>query len=189
MVITIEPQGITIQNVGGPDRSISAADINRCELLISRHYRNRRLGEYLKELDMTEGRSTGIPTIQNVLKANGSPRAILVTDDDRTFFRLTIPCHEAAGNIIADIAEKDKKQKGTLESTPENTPVSTLKGTPKQIFELLAIEPTLTIAEIAGRLNLNRRGVVKHFNKLKSLGIIRRVGPNKGGHWEIINET
>jgi len=33
------------------------------ELLISKRYRNRRLGEYLKELEMTEGRSTGIPTI------------------------------------------------------------------------------------------------------------------------------
>lgn len=30
VVITVEPDGITIQNVGGPDRSISAADISRC---------------------------------------------------------------------------------------------------------------------------------------------------------------
>lgn len=86
VVITIEPQGITIQNVGGPDRSISAADISRCEVLVSKRYRNRRLGEYLKELDLTEGRSTGIPTIQNVLMNNGSPRANVVTDEERTFF-------------------------------------------------------------------------------------------------------
>ena len=86
VVITIEPQGITIQNVGGPDRSISAADISRCEVLVSKRYRNRRLGEYLKELDLTEGRSTGIPTIQNVLVNNGSPRANVVTDEERTFF-------------------------------------------------------------------------------------------------------
>ena len=71
-------------------------------------YKLSQLGEYLKELELTEGRSTGIPTIQNVLKANGSPRAIVVTDDDRTFFRITIPCHEAAGNIIADIATREK---------------------------------------------------------------------------------
>ena len=108
VVITVEPDGITIQNVGGPDRSISAADISRCELLVSKRYRNRRLGEYLKELNMTEGRSTGIPTIQHALEANGSPRATIVTDDERTFFRIFIPCHEAAGNIIADIAKKDE---------------------------------------------------------------------------------
>lgn len=28
----------------------------------------------------------------------------IATDEDRTFFRITIPCHEAAGDIIADIA-------------------------------------------------------------------------------------
>lgn len=89
VVITVEPDDITIQNVGGPDRSISAADISRCEILVPKRYRNRRLGEYLKELDMTEGRSMGIPTIQNVLENNGSPHATVVTDEDRTFFRIT----------------------------------------------------------------------------------------------------
>ena len=43
---------------------------------------------------------------ENVLKANGSPRAIVVTDEERTFFRITIPCHEAAGIIIDGIANK-----------------------------------------------------------------------------------
>jgi len=28
---------------------------------VSRRYRNRRIGEFLKELNLTEGRSTGIP--------------------------------------------------------------------------------------------------------------------------------
>lgn len=78
-------------------RSGTSSIIAKGEILVSRRYRNRRLGEYLKELDMTEGRSTGIPTIQNVLENNGSPRATVITDEDRTFFRITIPCHEAAG--------------------------------------------------------------------------------------------
>ena len=30
VVITVEPDSITIQNVGGPDRSISAAAFSRC---------------------------------------------------------------------------------------------------------------------------------------------------------------
>lgn len=120
VVITVEPDSITIQNVGGPDRSISAADISRCEILVSKRYRNRRLGEYLKELDMTEGRSTGIPTIQNVLENNGSPRATVVTDEDRTFFRITIPCQEAAGNIIADIAQQRRFREGIKARCTQN---------------------------------------------------------------------
>lgn len=61
--------------------------------LRSRRYRNRRLGEFLKELDLTEGRATGIPTIQDELKANGSPKATIETDEERTYFLIDIPCH------------------------------------------------------------------------------------------------
>ena len=61
--ITIEPERITILSHSGPDRSISMAAIKEAKILRSRRYRNRRLGEFLKELDLTEGRATGIPTI------------------------------------------------------------------------------------------------------------------------------
>lgn len=65
--ITIEPSGISILNCPGPDRSISKEDIEKGDMLKSRRYRNRRLGDFLKELDLTEGRSTGVPTIQTNL--------------------------------------------------------------------------------------------------------------------------
>ena len=52
------------------------------------------------------------PTI-NVLEKNGSTHATIVTDDDRCFFRITIPCHESAGNIISDIAHKDGSLKAS----------------------------------------------------------------------------
>lgn len=62
--ITIEPDRISILSFSGPDRSISNDALKKGENLRSRRYRNRRLGDFLKELDLTEGRSTGIPTIQ-----------------------------------------------------------------------------------------------------------------------------
>ncbi len=45
---------------------------------------------------------------------------MVVTDEDRTFFRITIPCHEAAGNIIADIASKDNSQKSSKKSSQKD---------------------------------------------------------------------
>ncbi len=62
--------------------------------MISRHYRNRHLGEFLKELRLTEGRNTGIPTIQREFEKNGSPAATFDTDEDRLSFLVRIPCHE-----------------------------------------------------------------------------------------------
>ena len=49
------------------------------------------------------------------LKTNGSARAIVVTDEERTFFRITIPCHEAAGNIRRlgiNIERQDGRKEG-----------------------------------------------------------------------------
>ena len=78
----------------GPDRSISLESINKAERLKSRRYRNRRLGDYLKELQLSEGRATGIPTIQDELRKNGSDLARIETDELRTYFLIEILCRE-----------------------------------------------------------------------------------------------
>lgn len=92
--ITIEPDKITILSYSGPDRSISLEAIKEAKSLRSRRYRNRRLGEFLKELDLTEGRATGIPTIQKKLLENGSPKATIETDESRSYFLIDIPCRK-----------------------------------------------------------------------------------------------
>lgn len=97
--ITIEPSHVDILSYAGPDRSITTEAIKSAKKLKARRYRNRRLGDFLKELDLTEGRATGIPTIQKALKDNGSERASIETDDDRTYFLMTIPCHSSFGDM------------------------------------------------------------------------------------------
>ncbi len=59
----------------------------------ARRYRNRRIGDLLKELRLTEGRGTGFPKIRKALKDNGSPPPLFLTDDDRSYFQTTIHSH------------------------------------------------------------------------------------------------
>jgi predicted HTH transcriptional regulator len=73
----------------GPDRSIRLEDL-QASRAVSRRYRNRRISEFLKELDLTEGRSTGIPKILKVM-ANGSPSPSFETNDDGTSFVIRLP--------------------------------------------------------------------------------------------------
>jgi len=65
-------------------------------------YRNRRIGDFLKELKLTEGRNTGIPKIKRALINNGSPALIFENDEDRTYFITTILIHEGFKNINKD---------------------------------------------------------------------------------------
>ena len=55
--------------------------------------RNRRIGEFLKELRLAEGRNTGIPKIYRKMNENGSPRPIFDFDETRTYFRANLPAH------------------------------------------------------------------------------------------------
>jgi ATP-dependent DNA helicase RecG len=90
--IRIYPNSIIFINQGGPDRSIQLQAFNT-GLVRSRRYRNRRLGEFLKELELTEGRATGIPTIHKALKDNSSPEPRFNSDDNRTFFEVELFIH------------------------------------------------------------------------------------------------
>lgn len=103
--ITIEPTHVDILSYAGPDRSISAEAIKAAKKLKARRYRNRRLGDFLKELGLTEGRATGIPTIQKALKDNGSASAAIETDDNRTYFLLTIPCRKGFENVAVSMTD------------------------------------------------------------------------------------
>ena len=98
--ITIEPDKISILSYAGPDRSISIDAIQKAERLKSRRYRNRRLGDYLKELQLSEGRGTGIPTIQDELRRNGSAPAVIETNEERSYFLIEIPCREGFGDRV-----------------------------------------------------------------------------------------
>ncbi len=78
----------------------------------NRRYRNRRIGDFLKELDMTEGRGTGIPIIRKEMKNNGSPEPRFETDDNYSYFITTLPIHPAFYPSEA-INEAIKKSQGS----------------------------------------------------------------------------
>lgn len=89
----IEADKIEITSIPGLDRSISDEDISRYQMR-TRRYRNRRIGDFLKELHLVEGRNTGIPTAIKAMKENGSLLPLLLTDEERSFFSVIIPIHE-----------------------------------------------------------------------------------------------
>jgi ATP-dependent DNA helicase RecG len=63
--------------------------------------------------------------------------------------------------------------------------VGSEKGSEKTLA-LLKADPGLAAREIATRLGISKRAVEKQIAKLREQGRIRRVGPDKGGHWEVL---
>ena len=147
-------------NHGGPDRSIPLDVVRKAQTLRCRKYHNRRLGEFLKELELTEGRETGIPTIQRKLKDNGSASATIETDEDRAYFLIDIPCHpdfveEDLSQVVPQVELNNNEQ---LEQKLSQV-VSQVKGSD---FELIlkafwALQEEMPISDLMNLLNQSNR--------------------------------
>jgi len=57
------------------------------------------------------------------------------------------------------------------------------------VLAFLKKNPDASALMISGALEISDRMVRKHISVLKDAGIIKRIGSNKTGHWEVINET
>jgi ATP-dependent DNA helicase RecG len=90
--VRVLPQEITVASYPGLDRSVSIKELQTGRFA-TRRYRNRRIGEFLKELSLTGGRGTGIPKMLEALRTNGSPTPVFESDDDRTYFLVRLPHH------------------------------------------------------------------------------------------------
>jgi len=90
ITVSITPEKMEITSLPGPDRTIMDEDIANCRM-VSRRYRNRRIGDFLKELKLVEGRNTGIPTILKAMKQNGSELPVFETDEERSYLTVILP--------------------------------------------------------------------------------------------------
>ena len=58
----------------------------------------------------------------------------------------------------------------------------------EKIMKLIKSDTHITIKELAQQLNISTRAVEKNIAKLKTEGVIERIGADKGGHWNIIEQ-
>lgn len=68
--------------------------------------------------------------------------------------------------------------KHQLEGESEKTSV--------KILQLLEANPSMTLVEVAAKIKKSLRAVELASSKLVKEGRLRYVGPQKGGHWEIL---
>lgn len=206
--VRILPHAIEVISYNGVDPSLKQSDFERGVVRI-RRYRNRRIGGFLKELELTEGRGTGIPTILRAMKNNGSPAPLFDTDEpNRTYFVIEIPIHPdfmetdspsddlkelETGEISGSQIENEVGQAGGeiggeigREIGGEISRGAIITKRQKEVIEMIRKNNNITIAEIAQTLEIkNTSAVEKHIRKLREKGILSRIGGTRG-YWKIL---
>ena len=106
--VRVEKNMIEIVSFPGPDRSVTQEGLKRYKVS-NRRYRNRRIGDILKELHLTEGRNTGFGKILSALEENGSPKPEFETDEGHNYFITRLFIHNAFMKQGQKGAEVDSK--------------------------------------------------------------------------------
>ena len=128
---------------------------------------------------MSEGRATGIPTIQDELRKNGSGHAKIETDEDRTYFIIEIPCRDG---FVETVNVHDGMINGTINGTIN-----------KREIELLAElkrNPGAKKNELADTLNISVRTLSRIIQNLSSepLSLIEYQGSKKTGGYVLTDK-
>ena len=79
-----------------------------------------------------------------------------------------------------------KTGKKTGEKTGEKTGLKSRLKTSDAIVELMRVNPMISHATLSKMLDRALSSIMWQIAKLKKTGIIRRIGPDKGGHWEVV---
>jgi ATP-dependent DNA helicase RecG len=91
--VYLYPDRMEIISYPGPVPGIEIKHLEGLSPLPPVPARNRRIGEFLKELRLAEGRGTGIPKVRRMMAQNGSPPPQFDFDEARSYFRVTLPVH------------------------------------------------------------------------------------------------
>lgn len=130
---------------------------------------------------MIEAWGRGIEQMQVDCAAQGAPGPVLRHETTGLWVEFENRAPEKTPEEMSEeVSEK------TIGTTLKTTPETTLETTQK-ILAVLRQNPSANRREIAASLgDITEYGVRYNLDKLKSEGRIRRVGPTKGGHWQVI---
>jgi len=180
--INIYADHITIFNIEGPVPPLTNADMQK-EHVICRNYRNRRIGDLLKELDLTEGRNTGFPKIYREIRRNGSPMPIFETDERNMHFIATLPIHEMFLSDDGVIVENDVEHVAEKLTDRQRLIIEIIRRSKTESVVEHVVE---TAASLAKKVKVSPRTVQRELQYLQRINRLKRIGDDFGGEWEVI---
>lgn len=93
-----------------------------------------------------------------------------------------------ASEVLAPVSRCPKGPAATAVQPSASVPAAAEAGSEKnssRILRLLSDHPHYTTSELAKLLQISTKGVEKHLARLKKTGALLRIGPDKGGFWQV----
>ena len=143
--------------------------------------RNKLIAKAFKEVGLIERYGSGIKRIIDICSN----------------YKLKQPVFEEVFNGFRVVLFKEKTDvpkdgkdtlKDTLNDTVNDTVKLAISKNQKTILELITARNNITAEELADIVGINLRNIKLNISKLKAKGMIQRIGPDKSGHWQVLDK-
>lgn len=175
ITVTRTPAYLEIKSFPGLDAEFSDENIEQLHLNGTSEYRNRRIGQFLKELGLTEGRNTGIPMAERACRENQSPLPYFLLSPNRVSTVVRIPISPLFRSSTAPTAIRKHAKKRSRDEIK------------------MAILTELTRSDLSGREIASRLGYSSFpdvlracLKELVDAKQIRIIGAGRGAKYHLI---
>lgn len=128
---------------------------------------NKILSQYMYDIGFIEKYGSGIVMVRNLLKENGNKDLKYILQEIET-----------KAIVYSQISELKESQR-LGEKLGENQ---------KKILEIINKNKFISIIELSKELEISTTAIEKNLSKLKQKNLLKRIGPAKGGYWEIVKK-
>ena len=149
--------------------------------------RNPQIAQFLKTYDFVKEFGEGVDRMCRELEVNGTPHLSFHLDD--FILKITVPkviekVVEKEGGVIEKMTETHQE---VIEKVIEKARVLNEKLTENRIsiIKLIKENPYISKSELSKCVGISENSISRNIEAMRDK-YLRRVGPNKGGFWEII---
>ncbi|MCG2711978.1 MAG: winged helix-turn-helix transcriptional regulator [Candidatus Omnitrophica bacterium] len=181
--VEIYDDRVVIVNPGGLPQGITKANFGKESIR-----RNLTIADLFHRMGKVERIGSGIQKMRDLMKEAGLKEPVF---ESEVFFRAIF--YRDPQYSLKGAGSLKSSPKRSLKSSPKrslkSSPKRSLKSSPKtedKIIQFIGEDKHVTTKNIAINLGISKRAVLKQIDKLKKEGRLKRIGPAKGGHWEIL---
>lgn len=138
----------------------------------------------------SEELGTGIRNVYKYSKAYSGSDKIVFSEEDVFMSQVPLEYHnlrnvESNDDLIKASGDLQKDLQKDIQKDLENFEI--LSENQKEILNAIKRDRKITQKKLSAIVGINEKNIRNNINFLKNKGMVRRIGPDKGGHWEILS--
>ena len=148
--------------------------------------RNPKIAAFLKAYHYVKEFGEGFDRICREQEANGANVPSFRTDE--FILKITVPkvTEKVTVNVTEKVNVNNERVTENVIDTSQKVLWKASQKTSQKIIDLIKEDPYISTAKMADIIGIDRRNIARNIKKLQEQSVVRRVGPDKGGFWEII---